>query len=348
MNKSFTTADAATLLPSETPDPFYRDFEDHFRGSRDVIKKRLEVYLPFVLPLHERYPDVPSVDLGCGRGEWLELLEDRDIHVVGVDIDDGMLLDCRTRSLPAHHCDALTYLATLPAESQLIVSAFHVVEHIEFAQLRMIVVEALRVLKPGGLLILETPNPENVRVGACSFYIDPTHRSPIPPDLLSFVTAYYGFHRTKVLRLQESRDVVARYKEQPGLHKRSALSLLDVIAGSSPDYAVVAQKHAEPEIFNRLNEQFKRPYGVQMEDLGIQREVDINHRFAELRLQVDRAESHTLQTLTKISQLSAQVSLMQRSLSWRITRPLRAISPFFGVARGSRLRGIIKALLRSH
>ncbi|MGE9641913.1 class I SAM-dependent methyltransferase, partial [Escherichia coli] len=77
------------------------------------------------------------------------------------------------------------------------------VEHIGFANVQLLIEESFRVLKPGGLLILETPNPENIVVASSSFYLDPTHTQPIPNQLLAFLTEYTGFNRTKILRLQE-------------------------------------------------------------------------------------------------------------------------------------------------
>ncbi|EGR2520268.1 class I SAM-dependent methyltransferase, partial [Vibrio cholerae] len=180
---------------------FYRAFEDKYRGSRELIKERLEVYLSFVKPLLESHQDAKAVDLGCGRGEWLELLTQQGVDVTGIDLDKGMLEACHALGLPVIEGDALKYLADLPNESQSIISSFHMVEHISFEQLGTLVSEALRVLKPGGLLIMETPNPENILVSTRNFYLDPTHVRPIPPLLLSFVTEFSGFGRVKVLRL---------------------------------------------------------------------------------------------------------------------------------------------------
>lgn len=160
---------------------FYRTFEEKFRGPRELVKSRLRVYLPFLRPLRGSFSTALAVDLGCGRGEWLELLYEQGFEAEGVDLDDGMLAACRDLGLKVQTGDALGYLTALPDDSQAIVSGFHLVEHIPFQVLLQLVAEALRVLKPGGLLILETPNPENIIVGATNFYIDPTHHRPIPP-----------------------------------------------------------------------------------------------------------------------------------------------------------------------
>ncbi len=213
---------------------FYRAFEERYRGSRELIAGRLGAYLPFVLPLLDVYKPAATVDLGCGRGEWLELLTQRGFEASGVDLDAGMLAACTERGLRVVQQDALDCLKSLPDESQTIVSGFHIVEHIPFDVLDAIVRQAMRVLKPGGLLILETPNPENLVVGTSSFYLDPTHIRPIPPMLLSFLPEHYGFARVRTLRLQEEH----------GFLGRAEITLMDVLGGVSPDYSVVAQKAA--------------------------------------------------------------------------------------------------------
>lgn len=90
-------------------------------------------------------------------------------------------------------------------QSLIALTGFHIAEHLPFEVLQLLVMHTLRVLKPGGLLILETPNPENVSVGTCSFYMDPTHNHPLPPPLLEFLPIHYGFNRAITVRLQEKR-----------------------------------------------------------------------------------------------------------------------------------------------
>ena len=211
---------------------FYRAFEDRHRGSRDLIKSRLQVYLPFVEKLKTINSQFKALDLGCGRGEWLEILTEAQINAHGVELDEGMLEICLALGLSSTNQDIFEYLKNTSDKSYLVVSAFHVVEHIPFEQLQLLISETLRVLQPGGLLILETPNPENLTVGTNSFYLDPTHQRPLPPGLLSYLPEYHGFKRTKILRLQESPDL--RTLEEP--------QLINIINGVSPDYAVIAQK----------------------------------------------------------------------------------------------------------
>ena len=198
---------------------FYRAFEDRYRGSREVIKQRLNVYVPFVQPLLNIYDDCQATDLGCGRGEWLELMSEVGFTARGVDLNEDMLKACLERGLSVETQDAIAALEHLPDESQMVVSAFHLAEHIPFDDLKELVKEAFRVLKPSGLLILETPNSENLVVGTSSFYLDPSHQRPLPVQLLSFLCEYTGFQRTKILRLQE--DAALETASRISAHSRA-------------------------------------------------------------------------------------------------------------------------------
>lgn len=126
------------------------------------------------------------------------------VPAVGVDLNAKSVEQGLASGLNVTHGDAIDYLAGLGAESLAIVSAFHVAEHLPFECLQSLVAQAMRVLQPGGLLIMETPNPENLVVGATNFYLDPTYIRPVHPALLPFLPEYVGFERIKVLRLQET------------------------------------------------------------------------------------------------------------------------------------------------
>jgi O-antigen chain-terminating methyltransferase len=331
---------------------FYRAFEDALRGSRDLIKQRQEIYLPFINPLKALYPQCPALDLGCGRGEWLELIQSQGFLARGVDLDEGMLQACQALDLPAEYGDALAALEALDDESQVVVSAFHFIEHIPFASLQLLVREALRVLKPAGLLIMETPNAENLLVGTNNFYLDPTHEKPIPHLLLSFLTEYTGFARSKLVRLQESA----------ALHDLPQLTLLDVLRGASPDYAIIAQKMARAEQLAVFDPSFDRAYGLSQETLTERYEQQMERRFqamledhclkemqhqdvarqrveleAELQRQRVELEDELQQTrqqrdeaLTKAHEFwlqscadNSRVQALMSSASWRLTAPLR-------------------------
>jgi len=278
---------------------FYRAFEERYRGSRTTIRERLRVYLPFVLALHEAGPDRRALDLGCGRGEWLELLRDSRIDARGIDRDEAMLEAARGLGLAVERGDALETLKSVPDASEDLVSAFHLAEHLPFEELQELVAEALRVLKPGGLLVLESPDPENLSVGAASFYLDPTHVRPLPAGLLAFLAEHCGFGRVKILRLQEA----------PGLAEKSAPTLLEVLRHASADYAIVAQKAGAQERSAAMDPAFEGEYGVTFDVLAARYD-------AAMEARLRRAEGAA-------ADASARVDQMLRSRSWRWTAPLR-------------------------
>ena len=270
-------------------DLFYRAFEDKFRGSRSLIISRLDIYRAFISPLKQIYTDARGLDLGCGRGEWLEVLQEEGIEPLGIDLDEGMLEACRALHLPAVKGDAVAYLAGLPNESQAVISAFHMVEHIPFEQLQAVVSESLRVLKPGGLLIMETPNPENIVVGTQNFYVDPTHQRPIPSLLLSFLPEFYGYARTKVLRLQESLTLM----------QNTTLGLHDVLGGVSPDYAVIAQKNATAGVLEIFDKAFAGEYGLSMGTLSAHYDAGVKGPMEHLQTQFRELEARVNSTLVQ-------------------------------------------------
>jgi SAM-dependent methyltransferase len=257
---------------------FYRAFEDRHRGTRELISQRLMVYLPFITPLLKGDGSRRAADLGCGRGEWLEILIGCGFDANGIDLDDGMLEACRERGLPAQRNDALSYLATQEDNSLAIVSGFHIAEHIPFPDLQTLVAEALRVLIPGGVLILETPNAENIAVGTNGFYLDPTHERPIPHLLLSFLTEHTGFSRSKLLRLQEPDQL--KDPDHP-------VDLLAVLSAVSPDYAIVAQKKAAPERLQAFDEAFDKRFGLALDELAQRYDHARQANIEELRTQSD-------------------------------------------------------------
>jgi SAM-dependent methyltransferase len=190
-------------LKGETPisGEVYQAFEAEFRGDAAVVSQRSEAYLPIIMSVSAGIPAFPVLDIGCGRGEWLQLLSDRGLAALGVDSNPTFAADIRNLGLKVVEGDAIEYLTAAPGNSVGAVTAFHIVEHLEINALLGLVREAYRVVRPGGVVIFETPNPENVVVGSCSFYQDPTHRRPIPPPTLSFYLRRAGFSDVTVTSL---------------------------------------------------------------------------------------------------------------------------------------------------
>lgn len=184
----------------------YVEFENQFRGSREDIKSRQSVYLPYMTELYKRIPQSKIVDLGCGRGEWLELLTEQGFTAEGADLNPHMVYESQRLDLKITESDAITFLKNQEASSFGAITGFHIIEHIPLNILVTLFEECIRVLKPGGVVIFETPNPENLLVGSYSFHFDPTHVKPLVPDVVQFIAQQKGFVNTEILRLHKRNE----------------------------------------------------------------------------------------------------------------------------------------------
>jgi SAM-dependent methyltransferase len=182
--------DAVEQLVRIREEHAYVALERRYRGTQEEIAERISFYLPFL----EGKGKV--LDLGCGRGEALALLRDHGVPAAGVDSSARMVELCRERGLVAEEGDLLAKLADVadvaPGSLGGVVS-FHVVEHLPPDVVDRLVRLASRALAPGGVLILETPNPLSLVVAARNFWLDPTHRRPVHPESLRWSYELAGF-----------------------------------------------------------------------------------------------------------------------------------------------------------
>lgn len=285
-------------------DDFYVAFEEKFRGSEELIKERQKKYLKFINPLKILKDEVKALDIGCGRGEWISLLNENGFNARGIDINESMVKVASQKGLNAAVNDALGELRSLDENSIDIITAFQVVEHIKFDDVLELIKEAKRVLAPCGILILETPNPENIMVGTQWFYLDATHKNPIPCELLSFATHYYGLERNFIFKTNE---------KSPSEYERD-MGLFDVFEGVSPDYSVIAQKNGDQsELFD---EAFAVMPGVNLAQIS----ASYNNKFDKLKQQVDGVLNAYIK---RYEAAQNELNDMLNSKSWRITKPLR-------------------------
>lgn len=182
-------------------DLYYRAFEDANRGSLEQIRAKLAGYLPRFAALRQSGLAQPVLDIGCGRGEWLQLLREHGLAACGVDLNPVMVAVCAEQGLEAAAGDAYAHLKTFSDNSLAAITGFHIVEHLPFETLYGIFEQAFRVLEPGGLILFETPNPENVLVGSHTFYHDFSHRNPVTPTGISFLAHYHQFEAVEIERL---------------------------------------------------------------------------------------------------------------------------------------------------
>jgi SAM-dependent methyltransferase len=190
----------ADQLP-RVSDAGYLSFEDAFRGSREEIKERVSIYVAKLRAAGAGTDQAPILDIGCGRGELLEVLREQGLKASGVDDNAAAVEKCREARLEVAHGDAFEALARLPDGSLGGLTALHVVEHLPFPLVIRLLDEALRVLRPGGIAIFETPNPTNLLVGAANFYIDPTHRNPVHPQTLQYLFEARGLVQVEPMML---------------------------------------------------------------------------------------------------------------------------------------------------
>jgi SAM-dependent methyltransferase len=166
----------------------YVGFERRFRGDPEDV----------LTTLSERYLDLlasspPVLDVGCGRGELLSALAERGVACSGVDLDAGMVAEARVAGLDITAGDGVAHLRSLPEGSLGSIIAVHVVEHLPLHALLDLLELAATRLRPGGILVAETPNPASLVVLGNSYILDPTHVWPLHPSLLTFLCERAGF-----------------------------------------------------------------------------------------------------------------------------------------------------------
>ncbi|HYY57557.1 MAG TPA: FkbM family methyltransferase [Pyrinomonadaceae bacterium] len=218
-------------------DKLYASFEDRFRGTVEEVRQGLRFYLPL---LREAGANGDVLDIGCGRGEWLELLKEEGVGARGVESNSVMAERCRERGLEVVEADALAYLRGLAPDSLRAITAFHLIEHLDFDSFIELLDEALRTLKVGGLVIFETPNPKNLVVGACNFYSDPTHRRPLFPETVQFILSERGFARVHLEYLHPVNGSPFTARQDEGSQ------MLDSWFFSPRDFAVIGWKEPRP------------------------------------------------------------------------------------------------------
>ena len=220
---------------------FYTEFENNFRGSREQIKQILSNYdglIDYILNIDN---DPSLLDIGSGRGEWMQKCNAKGFRSIGIELDSRMVNDCRKLNLNIKEGDALLLLDDLPKNSFSIVSAFHVIEHMKHENIYELLIKCKRILKPNGLLILETPSIDNLLVSTKSFHIDPTHISPIHPDLLAFIIKRVGFVKFKYYFINSGPLKDAEFD-----------TLTRVLNGVAQDLVLIASKskHINNSIFD--------------------------------------------------------------------------------------------------
>jgi O-antigen chain-terminating methyltransferase len=231
-------APAATVAPSApdvaAPSLDYERFEDRFRPEESVREHQLE-YAELMRGKNR------VVDLGCGRGELIEIFQSQGISAYGVEIEPDFIALLEEKGIEVVAQDALAHLEALEPGAVDGVVASHVVEHLSAAALSRLVVLTAEKLPEGGILLLETPNPESLIAGSVNFHRDITHVRPIHPDTLAFLAESAGFSKVEIRRMSPVPDEELLPTPSDRSLKEIVQQLNDLIYGYQ-DYAVVARK----------------------------------------------------------------------------------------------------------
>ena len=222
---------AGAVPPSPAPSAPALDwlqFADKFRGPEEYVRECQRIYVPYFEDCRE------VLDIGCGRGEFLEVMKQAGVAARGIDLSAEAVALCRAKGLEAETADLYQYLDALPDASLDGIFSAQVIEHLPPERLPEFIRLAAAKLRHGGKLAIETPNPECLAIFATHFYLDPTHTRPVPPALLSFYLVEAGFGRIEVRKLSPAVNSCEALKQLPA-------AVRDALFGEM-DYAALARK----------------------------------------------------------------------------------------------------------
>jgi len=223
---SASATSAASFSPMATLD--YARFAEQFRGPAEHIRKNLEFYKPFYAGMGK------VLDIGCGRGEFLEMMRDNNVPAEGIDLSEESVSQCRAQGLSAQVADAFPYLASQPKGEFDGVFSSQVVEHIETERLPELIRLCATRLRRGGVLAIETPNPDCLAIFATYFYLDPTHVRPVPHALLNFYMQEAGFGSIEVHPLSPAWESIPELMALPEAFRKRFFGGLD--------YAIIGRR----------------------------------------------------------------------------------------------------------
>jgi O-antigen chain-terminating methyltransferase len=203
----------ALLEPLE--DWRYAGFENRFRGRDDEVKKQLCEYVSLFAK------DGKVLDLGCGRGEFLELLRDEGIEAFGVDSNGQMVDICLNKGLRCEKGDLLEKLAEQPDGGLGGIFSSQVIEHLPAPYLKKLIEMSRLKLAPGGTLVFETVNPLSVFALVQVYYLDLSHHKPIHPQALKFMLEASGFEEIEIKYSSPLES--ERLQPLPGADERTAV-----------------------------------------------------------------------------------------------------------------------------
>lgn len=214
----------------------YKGFEDRFRGSQEAIKDRGKQFLKF---FHEC---TEVLDIGCGRGEFIENLHKYGSGAYGIDIDEGMVAECKKKGLNVVNQDAITHLKSLPDGHLDGIFADQLIEHLSKPDIIELIKLAYQKLKKGRYAVFTTPNIKSMVVYANSLYMDWTHVTPVNPQALEFLLESAGFEKIELLFYSEVAEKDRLKKPENDEVMAENINKLNLFLFGPQDYAAIAKK----------------------------------------------------------------------------------------------------------
>ncbi|MFB3896564.1 MAG: class I SAM-dependent methyltransferase [bacterium] len=225
----------------------YHLFNEKFRDTVDAIKKRQQVYLDYFKGRTN------VVDLGCGRGEFLDLLHEHNISALGIDINEEMIAAIRQRGLQAQTANLLDFLNQSPENSFDGIFSAQVIEHLTLPDIRRMLGLCYQKMQPNGVIIIETLNPLSYYSYSRNYLLDLTHQRPLHPQALKFLMQCDGFRNVEIkftssVALEEMMQGIEIPKELNPEQVVAwgkvnlALAQLNELFFGWQEYAVIAEK----------------------------------------------------------------------------------------------------------
>ena len=210
---------------------YYLQFENKFRGNRKTIIKRFSMYDSLIELCIRDNREVSLLDIGCGRGEWLEKWKEGIPNSRGIEQDLNMCNLCKSFGLDVINGKAIDILSSLESNSISIITIFHMIEHIDNEELSLLLHQCHRVLSKEGILIMETPSIDNLLVSSKLFYLDSTHINHINPDRITFELESLGFVKANYF-----------YINGGPLQHASSIKMTRLMNGVAQDLLIIASK----------------------------------------------------------------------------------------------------------